>query len=353
MPAPIISTSSGPIESKIYNVTTSVQVRITNYSGSGVLCYTLNGLDPRRVGGTTNTGSVTSNGEVVISVSDPTLIRARVFNNGEWSGISEVKFMKDNSNLNSLKITELHYHPEDYITGSDTTDGKDLEFIEFRNTGNKAINFSGFELDSAVNYIFPDETLLPPGQFYVVASKPSRFWDYYGMLPSGNFSGNLSNSGEEILLKDKNGYSVINFTYSDTYPWPEEADGMGFSLSSELNNPIGDPGDYRYWKSSATKGGTPFDLNFSDENENLTSSDSASVYPNPTYGIIRTELKTNDISETFEISIYDMHGNRLYSMIAGSGAEINLKKIGLAPGMYILSIRTVHSIIRKRIILIN
>ena len=72
--------------------------------------------------------------------------------------------------------------------------------MEFKNTGNNSINLGGVVLDSAVHYTFPENILLPPRQFWVIASKPSKFYDYYGILASGNFQGNLSNGGEEILL---------------------------------------------------------------------------------------------------------------------------------------------------------
>ncbi len=75
-----------------------------------------------------------------------------------------------------LVMTELHYHPPGLPVDGDTISGKDLEFIELKNTGDVAINLSGLFLDSAVTYEFPEHTLLAPGQFYVIASKPSAFY---------------------------------------------------------------------------------------------------------------------------------------------------------------------------------
>ncbi|MCK4746743.1 MAG: lamin tail domain-containing protein, partial [Bacteroidales bacterium] len=124
----------------------------------------------------------------------------------------------------------------------DTTESKDFEFIEFKNMGQDAINLGGLVLDSAIYYEFPEDALLPPHQFYVVASKPSAFYERYGLIASGNFKKNLSNGGEEVLLRDHAGIPVIHFIYSDHAPWPVEADGEGYSLVSTLHDPTGFPG---------------------------------------------------------------------------------------------------------------
>ncbi len=100
-------------------------------------------------------------------------------------------------------MTEVHYHPSDLINGTDTVDGKDLEFLELKNTGNSAVNISGVTIDTAVYFTVPEGAILPPKAFYVVASKPGSFYEYYGMNASGNFQGNLSNAGEFILINDR------------------------------------------------------------------------------------------------------------------------------------------------------
>lgn len=102
-------------------------------------------------------------------------------------------------------------------------------------------------LDSAVYCVFPPNTLLGPQEFYVVASKPDAFTTFYGFAPSDNFSGNLSNGGEYVLLTDPYGNPVISFDYNDKFPWPVEPDGLNFcsiqwrkiQLQIQLYIPIG------------------------------------------------------------------------------------------------------------------
>lgn len=351
--APVISTSAGTVSTKDYIVTNPVDVKISNPNTSGIICYTLNGTDPRKEGGAINTGAISVKGQATLSLAESAVVRARILTDGKWSAISEVNFIKEQSVYPGLKITEVHYHPSDYKLGADTISGQDLEFLEFRNTGKNAVNLSGLELDSAVSYSFPAGRLLPPGQYYVVASKPARFWDYYGIIPSGNYSGNLSNAGEEILLKDESDNAIINFSYDDSYPWPDEADGDGYSLSSALNNPTGNPADTRYWKNSFVLGGTPFGDNLSSGPHAEMPSDSLSVSPNPTSGKMIIELKTEDLTGEIEMSLFDLTGNKLYTLKTATLAIIDLRSLGLASGTYILETRSQYSTMRKRIIIVK
>jgi len=94
---------------------------------------------------------------------------ARVYANGSWSAPEQISFIRQKEDYSNLRITEIHYHPPDIISGNDTTDGRDLEFIELKNTGRAAINLSGLVLDSAVFHEFPAGLLLAPSQFYVIA----------------------------------------------------------------------------------------------------------------------------------------------------------------------------------------
>jgi hypothetical protein len=351
--APVISVSSVPVAAKIFNVTAPVIVKITNPNSDGIICYTLNGKDPRNEGGAIDPAAISVSGEAGIAIPESTYITSRILIKGQWSAISEVSFIKDQSVYKDLRITEVNYHPSDFLIGTDTIMGEDLEFLEFRNTGRYSVNLTGLSLDSAVTYTFPVNRLLPPGRYWVLASKPSHFWDYYGMIPSGNFMGNLSNAGEEILLKDKNDNPVINFSYSDTYPWPQEADGLGYSLTSILANPSGNPSDFKYWTWSALRGGTPFGENPSDVPVEGMPSDSLSVYPNPTNGVITIRLKTEDLSGEIEVSVFSLTGHQIYSVLVGSVSVIDLRKFGLPSGSYILRVKSKYSVTRSRIMLVN
>ncbi|MGE5348291.1 MAG: hypothetical protein ACM3NP_03325 [Actinomycetota bacterium] len=198
----------------------------------------------------------------------------------------------------------------------DTVDGKDLEFLELKNTGRGAVNISGITIDTAVYYRVPEGVMQPPKGFRVIASKPEEFHSCYGMSPSCNFSGNLSNVGEYVLFTDKNSNRILSFTFSDDSPWPAEADGDGYSLVSLAGDPAGDPNTSSYWRQSANKGGSPFANDpVSTSTEEIPERKRAglSVYPNPSHGLVVVSIGSEDTG-AFKLRVVSSAGVTVLSM---------------------------------------
>jgi len=353
--APVITEYGHKIIVEKSPLPSALPVEIINPNPSGNIYYTLNGGDPRKTGGGFSNGAIFSNTKVSLNISESTVIIARIFDNGRWSAPEEIRFLKTENDYSDLKVTELHYHPEDVINGSDTLSGKDFEFIEIKNTGKHSVNLSGLELDSAVRYIFPLNTLLPPGNFYVITSKPAAFYEYYGLIASGNYQGNLSNSGEYILLKDSDGKAIIDFTYGDSSPWPGSADGDGYSMVSAKNNPDGNPNDYSYWRNSSDKGGNPFADNLIDDPD--TGSDKnllhIEAYPNPTRGTINVSVVATEETRAYDMVLTDLTGKIVFQVVAGNQASLDLKNTGVRPGIYTLKVSSGKLIGWVRIVFVN
>ena len=353
--APVIKYQSGIQTPENVTFTSPFFIEIENPRSSGTIYYTLNGSDPRKTGGGVNTGVSFSLSNVRLNISASTQIRARILSDGEWSAIRQVNFINEQEDFSNLRITELHYHPPDFITGSDTTKGQDLEFLEFKNTGTNSINLTGLVIDSAVYYTFPDNILLPPRQFFVVASKPSKFYDYYGYVASGNFAGNFSNAGEKILLRKQSGQEVFDFDYYDSSPWPEPADGEGYSLSSDAINPAGNPVDYTYWVLSVRKDGTPFADNILPDDGNPDPDDNGSlvVYPNPTHGLITVQLLTDEGVNDMDLVIYSITGKLIGHTKIGNPGLYDMSASGLPAGVYIVKASSLKYSSRIKVILIK
>jgi hypothetical protein len=351
--APVIKSQANILNETDIVFTSPFSIIIGNPNSSGTVYYTLNGTDPRKTGGGINTGTLFSLKDINLKISASAQIKARVLSNGQWSALRQVNFINQNEDYSNLRITELHYHPPDYISGSDTTEGQDLEFLEFKNTGNYSINLGGLVVDSAVHYTFPEKRLLPPKQFYVIASKPKKFFNYYGMLPSGNFQGNFSNSGEEVLLSDPDGAEIMDFVYDDSSPWPSEADGEGFSLSSAEINPSGSPGDYSYWTLSVIKDGTPFADNVLSVEEPPDSGDNGSLiaYPNPTAGIVTIQLLTDEEGNNMDLMVFSVTGKLIKHTNIGNPGLVDLSSFGLPSGVYIFKVTSSRYSSRTAVIL--
>ncbi len=350
--APVFSINGTILYENHYAVEGTFSLVIENKNNKGSIYYTTDGSDPRRVGGGISGYALSSTQQQTeLSFNSSVVIRARIFDGG-WSALQEIDLLSESDDFTHLTITELHYHPEELVFEGDTISGKDLEFIEFKNTGEQAINLTGLVLDSAIFYEFPENELLAPGRFYVVASKPSSFYLRYGMVALGNYKKNLSNGGEEVLLSDRDGNPVIHFIYSDDVPWPVEADGDGYSLVSVVYNPVEDPAVSTYWKTSSFKGGSPFK---NDPFALAQAPDDASgrdilVYPNPTSRLLNVRVEKLDDYQPLTFLLYGLDGMLIYQVDLVHGQTINLQEINLTSGVYIMKIRTDGQVFTRKII---
>lgn len=352
MEAPEVYKNGILLEDKRVAVSGSSTLQIKNPNSSSTIYYTIDGSDPRVPGGGKAPTAISGgSSQVDVSFTGSAILKTRVHFGGKWSAMKEVNLISANEDYSKLVITELHYHPEELVILDDTTGSKDMEFIEFKNTGSSAVSLAGLVLDSAVYYEFPAEAILAPGQFHVVAAKPSKFYLRYGLQASGNFKKNFSNGGEEVLLSDPLGNDLIRFFYSDDPPWPTEADGDGFSLTSAIKNPTGFPGDAAYWKRSYHKGGSPFaDEPFDVSNEaDMLSAEDISVYPNPTSDLLNVQLPLS-ITSAATLSLYGIKGNLIHQEIIYGSSTIQLSGLNLSSGIYLVKLRTENQVFTRKII---
>jgi hypothetical protein len=341
---PDVKTPEETLTKSQYILNSGINISIENPNSAGTIYYTLNNEDPRVVGGDISSSAIELNDRTEMDISYSTIIKARIYSDGNWSSLRQITFIGQEDDYSNLKVTELHYHPADYIEGTDTIySGKDLEFIEFKNIGETSINLSGLVLDSAVYYEFPGNAVLGPKNFFVVVSKPTKFFEYYGKIASGNFQGNFSNGGEEVLLTDSQGEEIIHFYYLDDSPWPIRPDGFGYSLVSSEFNPQGDPNDPMYWRASLLVDGSPFkdDDGLSGiYTPEIITGNNIKIYPNPTSDYIVVSIDSPEEYIQLDIKLYNINGMLVYQAIEENNTTVNLKNIGLSQGIYFIRIET-------------
>jgi hypothetical protein len=155
--------------------------------------------------------------------------------------------------LNTLKLTELMYHPPNlgFIPDSE------LEFVELKNTGSSPIDLTNLRFDQGISYTFPLGANLGPGELLVLAKNNQWFRQKYGFAAAGEYSQRLNNNGDQVVLRDAFGRTLFTVHYQDRAPWPLTVDGLGFSLV--LNNPSQplDPNNGAHWRASLFSGGSP------------------------------------------------------------------------------------------------
>lgn len=137
-----------------------------------------------------------------------------------------------------MVINEIMYNPPE--SGTDF-----LEYIEFYNAGNTAINLKDFYIKDAVVFTFPD-TLVPPKGFVVIAVDSVKLDSIFGIKAFEWSSGGLRNTDEVITLLDGGDNFIDSVHYFSS--WHNETNGNGASL--ELCRSNADNNNALFWRPS-------------------------------------------------------------------------------------------------------
>ncbi|MFA7419855.1 MAG: CotH kinase family protein [Melioribacteraceae bacterium] len=229
------------------------KIKLSNpHKPDGTIIYTTDGIDPRAIGGTPSVSSIDGGDDFELTVTQPIILKARVFNGTNWSALHEVS-LNMNADLKNLKVTEIHYHPLD----NGSIDDGEYEFLELKNISNTTLDLSGSKFPSGIDYTFPMGTKIEPNSFIVLASNKSEFKVRYSIEPFAEYGGQLDNSGEKLVLLSATNDTVFSVKYDDASPWVTTPDGGGYSLVTKEANPFGDLNDAANWRASYSMNGSP------------------------------------------------------------------------------------------------
>ncbi len=147
----------------------------------------------------------------------------------------------------SLVFNEIMYNP----LGQAGVSGGDFEFLELKNNGDSTLDLGGLFFTSGIEFVFPKGSTIASGEFFLLGKNRAALRSHYpGLAVHGIYEGKLANKGETITLSAGLDAPVHSVTYDDAAPWPEKADGYGFSLNADATSELG-------FRASATLGGTP------------------------------------------------------------------------------------------------
>ncbi len=236
-----------------------------------------------------------------------------------------------NVSVPKLVISKINYHPLPF--GADSSN--DFEFIEITNNSSQIVNTSGYYFrELGISYQFPPNSKIGPYNSIFIVGNENVFEDFYRKLAFGEFSRNLSNNSQKLVLSDAYGNTIDEVTYMDTLPWPIDADGKGAYL--ELKDINSDNNIASNWRSTKT----PLSIegiNF--ENERLV------VYPNPTNNKVYIN---NSMIQIESYELFDLMGR---SMLSGTKMNDGIDLSSLSNNTYILKLKDEKGqFINKRII---
>lgn len=236
-----------------------------------------------------------------------------------------------NIDIPSLVITKIMYNPE---TTTDFPNSNDQEFIEITNTGNLIENLTGiYFAGTGFVYQFPAYTQINPGESKIIAADAAVFRERYGFAAFGQFTRNLSNSGENLVLSDGFGHEIDRVQYSDLAPWPD-ANGNGKYL--ELVNPSSDNNVAANWIASSST---------IQSVENVMSALEIRLYPTP----VRDYLKIESSGIITRIQLFDILG-RLLKISNINSEECILDMSSYHQGIYVVKISTPRGDFVRKII---
>ncbi|MFH1718880.1 MAG: lamin tail domain-containing protein [Planctomycetota bacterium] len=168
--------------------------------------------------------------------------------------------------LDDLRITEVMYNPPGQPV-DDSTDNEEFEYIELKNIGDESLDLTYVSFADGVTFDFIDSkvTRLGAGDFVLVVRNQAAFESRYGASLSskiaGQYTGKLSNNGENVSLVDLWNGTIVEFVYGDGRGWPLSADGGGHSIVPLTSALLAEPdGSLNYggnWRASAYIGGSP------------------------------------------------------------------------------------------------
>lgn len=245
-------------------------------------------------------------------------------NVGPYSACSDVA-------VPPLVITRINYHPE---TSVEFPVSEDLEFIEITNEGDQIVDMTGIYFGgTGFVYQFPVNSIISPSSSIILASNTAAFRAKYGLSPYGQFTRQLSDKSEDLVLVDAFGNVIDYVTYTDTVPWPD-ADGNGSYLS--LKDPLLDNSLPENWTASN-------EIIVSDHN--IPAGSQLLLYPNPVENI----LSIRSGSEIISLTLYDIYGRELLSVKVGNeNCELNLTSF--PKGVYIVKVTSPFNTITEKII---
>ena len=196
----------------------------------------------------------------------------------------------------------------------------ELEWMVLENEGTSAINLQGHHFDDGITWTQPDSLWMEPGARVRLVKDASLFPD----VPEPVFqwsSGQLSDQGERIVLRDASGIAIDHLEYQPTSPWPVPTPGMEklVRVAPELDNHFGSS-----WTLASTAGTNPAPIpNWS----------RLVLYPNPARDQLTVANLDPSLSSS-ELMLVNSAGQVVFKALPSSSSFFSMDISHLQPGLY-------------------
>ena len=221
-----------------------------------------------------------------------------------------------------LVISQINYNPQ-AVASPIAYPSNDQEFIQITNNSSVTVNLSGIYISQlGISYQFPYNSTITARNSIYLASNTTVFQNRFGFEAFGQFTRNLSNKSQNLVLSDAFGNEIDKVEYFDTAPWPTDPDGNGSYLQL-IDNSI-DNNLASNWVASNN-----IITNIEPVHQNIQ----LQIYPNPANELITIKSKV----KLDKIEIIDAFGQIIFSKKINdfeTSANIN----SLSAGLYLIKI---------------
>jgi hypothetical protein len=231
--------------------------------------------------------------------------------------------------LPPLVISKIMYYPDSTFAYPES---KQQEFIEISNTSSESVNLTGVYFSgTGLVYQFPASSFIGPQGKVILASNRSVFLSKYKVPVFDQYTRNLSNTGESLVLADGMGNVIDSVSYSSDAPWPD-ASGNGYYL--ELSDLSSDNSKAENWVAGNSQIVSV---------EDPVDDGGIKVYP----GVVNDILKVEVTGGKYILQLYDYSGIQLKSIDVNS-TSFTLDMGSYNSGLYLVRIvRGGRSSVRK------
>ncbi|NQU84235.1 MAG: lamin tail domain-containing protein, partial [Mariniphaga sp.] len=247
-----------------------------------------------------------SNPKITVDINSDKLVKAvfELYQPSEYEGVI---------------INEISYRA---VKSEDSED-----WIELYNNSTQYIDISRWILqdsEQSHQYLIPENTILSPNGYLVISRDIYEFDEIHPWVYNviGPFNFGFSGSGECISLFNSRGTLKDKVCYANEYPWPEEANGGGYTLS--LSDPNKDNMLGFNWNNSPILNGTPGRENTGTtpviESQEKISSKLLDCYPNPFNNLLNIPVVLAE-SQDISIDIYNVNGQKIANVYKGVLSE--------------------------------
>ncbi|MDA7538783.1 chitobiase/beta-hexosaminidase C-terminal domain-containing protein, partial [Akkermansiaceae bacterium] len=211
-------------------------------------------------------GERAADGNLPFFVNEPITVKARSFKNGKWSAVTSSRFTVDSvpATSQNLAVSEMLYNPvgaNQAEANAGFDDGDFFEFIRLVNFSQENIDLSSVRLTDGIIFDFSESLIrvLGPGEKLLLVKSIDAFrirfgTDFDGLI-AGEYSGQLSNGGEQLRIIGQEDSVIHEFSYNNSSPWPDLSNLDGYSI--QIIDRAGDHGEPANWKISGSQGGSP------------------------------------------------------------------------------------------------